>query len=308
MTAQEENKNKKSKVYLFVIILVLFLINLLLIYNLVTNNKKLSLTEDKLLSTETELAEVEKLKADLEDELDYYKGQNASLDSVISLRDAEIQKKVEQIKQLLQKDGVSKSELERAKREIASLRADVERLTAEVDSLSKENQYLKDENYVMQKQIEAGEARMAEMEGENTDLSQQVAVGKRIFLKSLEVTPLRDAVFGDVKPTDKLKRMEKIEIAFALANNDLADKGEKTLYFKLITPNKSTLVDESGSGTFNFQGGESMYTLKKVINFQNKNEAGIVAITKNESMTVGEYVLKVYSDTHEMASTKFVLR
>lgn len=309
MTAQEEHKNKKSKVYLFVIILVLFLINLLLIYNLVTNNKKLTLTQDQLLGTQSELATVEQLKAELEEELVYYKGQNASMDSIITLREAEIQKKVDQIKSLLKKDGVTKSELERARREISALRADMQRLTAEVDSLSKENQYLKDENYVMQKQVEAGQERIAEMEEVTADLTGQVAVGKRIFLKSLEVTPLRNAVFGDVKPTDKLKKVERIEIAFALANNDLADKGEKTLYFKLVTPNKSTFVDETtGAGTFSFQGGESMYTLKKVVNFQNKNEAGIVSIPANESMTAGEYVLRVFSDTHEMASTKFVLR
>ena len=186
MTAQEEHKNKKSKVYLFVIILVLFLINLLLIYNLVTNNKKLTLTQDQLLGTQSELATVEQLKAELEEELVYYKGQNASMDSIITLREAEIQKKVDQIKSLLKKDGVTKSELERARREISALRADMQRLTAEVDSLSKENQYLKDENYVMQKQVEAGQERIAEMEEVTADLTGQVAVGKRIFLKSLE--------------------------------------------------------------------------------------------------------------------------
>jgi peptidoglycan hydrolase CwlO-like protein len=309
MTAIEESSKKKSKLYLFIIILVLFLINLLLIYNLVTKNNKLTLTQEELVSTQTELADVQELKADLEAELDEYKGKNASMDSVITLREAELAKKIAEIETLLKKSNVTSAELARARRDIQRFKAEKEALLAEVDSLSTQVKYLQDENYVMQIQIEKGEAKIAEMEEQNTDLTSQVAVGKRIFLKKLEVSPMRDAIFGDMKETDKLKKIERIDVAFELANNDLADKGEKTLYFKLITPNKSTLVDpDNGSGTFNFQGGESMYTLKKVVNFQNKNEAGVVSIPKSESMTEGEYTLKVFSDTHEMSSTKFVLR
>ncbi|MFY0644751.1 MAG: hypothetical protein JXR19_09830 [Bacteroidia bacterium] len=309
MTVKDDSKNKKSKIYLFIIILVLFLINLLLIYNLVTNNKKLSLTKNELVNTQTELATIEDLKEQLEEDLDFYKGENASLDSVITLREAEIQKQVAKIKTLLSKEGVTAAELQRARSEITRLRADMERLTFEVDSLSQENQYLKDENYIMQKQVEAGQQRIQEVEAENTDLSSQVAIGKRIFLKSLEVTPMKKALGGKLKPTDKLKRVVQVDINLVLGSNDLAEKGEKTLYFKLQTPNKSTLVDESlGAGTFSYQGGESMYTLKKVVNFQNKNESALVIIPANESMTAGEYTLKVFSDTHEMASTKFILR
>ena len=309
MTVKDDNKNKKSKIYLFVIILVLFLINLMLIYNLVTNNKKLSLTKADLVNTQTELATVEDLKEQLEEDLAFYKGENESLDSLITLRESEIQKKVKEIERLLKKDGVTTSELQRARREIQDLRSQMAALTNEVDSLSKENQYLKDENYIMQKQVEAGQEKIAEIEAENTDLTQQVAVGKRIFLKSLDVTPMKKALGGKLKPTDKLKRVVQIDINLILGNNDLAAKGEKTLYFKLITPNQSTLVDESmGAGTFSYQGGESMYTLKKVMNFQNKNESALVVIPRNESMTAGEYTLKVFSDTHEMASTRFVLQ
>lgn len=309
MTAIEESSKKKSKLYLFIIILVLFLINLLLIYNLVTKNNKLTLTEDKLVNTQTELADVQELKTELEAELQDYKGKNASMDSVITLREAELAKKIAEVEKLLKKDNVTSAELARARREIQRYKEEKAELLAEVDSLSQQVKYLQDENYVMQIQLEKGEARIAEVEAENSDLTDQVTVGKRIFLKKLEVSPMRDAIFGDMKETDKLKKIEKIDISFELANNDLADKGEKILYFKLITPNKSTLVNpENGSGTFNFQGGESMYTLKKVVNFQNNNESGVVSIQKTESMTVGEYTLKVFSDTHEMASSKFVLR
>lgn len=56
-------------------------------------------------------------------------------------------------------------------------------LEAEIEELSKENQYLKDENYSIQKQVELEKEKVAEMVVVNTELTKQVEVGSRIFLK-----------------------------------------------------------------------------------------------------------------------------
>jgi hypothetical protein len=143
----------------------------------------------------------------------------------------------------------------------------------------------------------------------NTELTKQVAVGSRIFFKALDVLPLRDAVFGDFKTTDKISKLEKIDVKYVIANNDLASKGEKMLYFQVITPNKSTLHNSSaGSGTFNFEGSERMYTVKKGVNFQNSNEKGSVSIPKTDGMSAGKYILNVFSDDHKMGSSEFTLK
>ena len=98
MALTDGNSDKKSKMWLFIMILGLFLINLGLIYKLVTKNKQLETTTTELQSTSAELAEIESLKADLEIELDEFKGQNASLDSVINVRNSELQEKAARIK------------------------------------------------------------------------------------------------------------------------------------------------------------------------------------------------------------------
>jgi len=309
MALTDGNSDKKSKMWLFIMILGLFLINLGLIYKLVTKNKQLETTTTELQSTSAELAEIESLKADLEIELDEFKGQNASLDSVINVRNSELQEKAARIKKLLSGNYITSADLQKAKSLIASLKAEKEELTAEIERLSKEVKYLKDENYVMQKQVEAEREKVVQVEEKNTELSKQVQVGQRIFIKSLDVKPMRDAVFGDFKPTDKLSKVYKLEISYSLANNDLADKGEMMLYFQVITPNRSTLTNEkAGSGTFNFDGGERVYTVKKVVNFQNKNEKGTFSLPKTDGFTTGKYTVNVFSETHKMGSTDFTLR
>ena len=51
-----------------------------------------------------------------------------------------------------------------------------------------------------------------------------------------------------------------------------------------------------------------MYTIKKVVNFQNKNESVQFSIPKIEGMTEGTYTVHVYSDSNKMESTTFTLR
>lgn len=309
MALNSNNKDKRSKRLLLGAIALLFVLNAFFIYQLFNKSNELKTTTVELQNTEAELQQVEELKAELELELEKYIGQNAKLDSVISVRDAEIQQKVNRIQQMLKSGSITKSQLAKAKNEIKELQSQVDLLTKEIEELSKENQYLKDENYVMQKKIEAEQEKVSQMEGVIKERDEQVAVGSRIFLKTLEATPMRDALVGDkFKSTDKLNRMDKLEITYTLGNNDLAKEGNRTLYFQIVTPNKSVLVSGNAGGTLNTDGGERLYTLKKIVNFRNSNETGSFSIPKSESMQEGDYKVTVYGDDYIMGTTSFTLR
>ncbi|MGB1037715.1 MAG: hypothetical protein ACPGYY_03640 [Bacteroidia bacterium] len=304
-----ETKDKRSKRLLFIMILGLLLLNIGLIYNLVNKDKELKVTQTELVDTETELEELKVVEEELRANLETKMGQNAELDSIITVRNEELQSKVTRIRTLLNSRTITNAELEKAKGDIVGLKAQIAQMTLEIEALSTENQNLKDENYVIQKQVEAEREKLAGMAEVNTKLTKQVAVGSRIFLKSLNVYAMRDAVFGDFKTTDKLSKLDKIDVTYTLANNDLAKKGEKMLYFQVVTPGKSTLHNnKSGSGTFSFDGGERLYTVKKVVNFQNKNEKGSLSIPKTEGMKAGKYVVNVYSDNHKMGTSEFTLK
>ncbi len=305
----ENVKDKKSKRLLFIMIFALLLINIGLIYQLVTKNEVLKTTEIELVDTTSELEELKKVEEELRLNLATKTGQNAELDSIIEVRDAEIQLKVAQLRRNLSSGKLTSAELAKAKEELTSLKSRVAALEAEIEELSKENQYLKDENYSIQKQVELEKEKVAEMVVVNTELTKQVEVGSRIFLKALDVKPLRDAIFGEYKTTDKLSKLDKIDIAYTLANNDLAEKGEKELFFQVVKPGGAVLVSkDAGSGLGNFDGGKKQYSVKKVVNFKNSNEQGSFSIPKTDGMTAGEYIINVFSRDHKMGSAEFSLR
>ena len=303
------NKDKKSKKLLFMMIFALLLLNAGLFYVIFANKQEAEKQKVELVDTQAEVAELEYLTEELRVNLEAKTGKNAQLDSIIRVRDTELQSQVRKVRNMLSRGNLTKSELAKAKEELSGLRRHIEQLTAEIEQLSKENQFLKDENYAIQIQVEAEKEKVAEMVVVNTDLTEQVAVGSRIFLKSLDVKPLRDVFFGDYKTTDKISKLDKIDVSFQLANNDLAEKGSKIVYFQVIKPTKSVLTNSNaGSGLANFDGGEKQYTVKKSINFQNKNESGSFSIPKTEGMTAGQYTVNVFSDEHKMGSAEFTLK
>ena len=303
------NKDKKSKKLLFMMIFALLLLNAGLFYVIFANKQEAEKQKVELVDTQSEVAELEELTEELRVNLEAKTGKNAQLDSIIRVRDTELQSQVRKVRNMLSRGNLTKSELAKAKEELSGLRGQIEQLTAEIEQLSKENQFLKDENYAIQIQVEAEKEKVAEMVVVNTDLTKQVAVGSRIFLKSLDVKPLRDVFFGDYKTTDKISKLDKIDVSFQLANNDLAEKGSKIIYFQVIKPTKSVLTNSNaGSGLASFDGGEKQYTVKKSINFQNKNESGSFSIPKTEGMTAGQYTVNVFSDEHKMGSAEFTLK
>ena len=305
----EVTTDKKSKRLLFLMIFALLLINAGLIYQLVSKNSKLKITETELVDTTAELDELKEVEEELRLNLAEKTGENAELDSIIEARDAVIQKKVAELRRSLSSGNLTRTQLAKAKAELNGLKTQVIALESEIEKLSKENRYLRDENYAIQKQVDREKEKVAEMVVVNTDLAKQVEVGSRIFLKILDVKPLRDAVFGDFKTTDKISKLDKIDIAYTLANNDLAVKGEKMLYFQIVKPGGAVLVNkEAGSGLGNFNGGKRQYSVRKAIQFQNNNEKGNVSIPRTEGMTQGKYVVNVFSKEHKMGSAEFTLR
>ncbi|MGK0369457.1 MAG: flagellar basal body-associated protein FliL, partial [Bacteroidia bacterium] len=219
------NKDKKSKKLLFMMIFALLLLNAGLFYVIFANKQEADKQRVELVDTQAEVAELEELTEELRVNLESKTGKNAQLDSIIRVRDTELQEQVQKVRNMLSRGNLTKSELAKAKEELLGLRGQIEQLTAEIEQLSKENQFLKDENYIIQKQVEAEKEKVAEMVIVNTDLTKQVAVGSRIFLKALDVKPLRNAIFGDFKTTDKISKLDKIDVSYQLANNDLAEKG-----------------------------------------------------------------------------------
>jgi cell division protein FtsB len=309
MNLKSTEKDRRSRVYLFAIIIILFVFNAILIYNLVNKDNDLSVTEEKLENTENERMQLQQELENTELELEEYIGQNAALDSIIQSRDMELAVRASRIRSILSQSNLSKEQLEKARREIASLRQTISRYEDEIDSLSNENEFLRDANYAMKREIDAAKEVTKDLESRNRSLNEKVDLASKLQAENIFAGGIKIRWNDKEKETDKLNAADKIVVRFNLDNNEIAGKGDKTIYFKLMSPSKSTVHNEAaGSGTFKFRGEESLYTSKQVINFQNKNEKVEFVWDKSPAMIAGEYEVHLFCEDYQIGSSKFELR
>lgn len=306
---KSEEKDRKSKIYLLIIILALFLINGVLIYNLISKDKKITLTENKLEDTSAERDALQRELDATELELADFKGRNASLDSIISLKETELTNKVNQIKMLLSNRNASKADLDKARQEIASLKSSISRYRQEIDSLSNLNQFLKDENYAIKKEIEQEKERSDFLQKENQDYAEQVRIASQLKALNLVAEPIKVRWNDKERSTNRLASVDKINVNFTLDKNQVAKPGKRTIYLKIITPSKATLSDESkGSGTFTYKGEKSLFTAKKDIEFSNSNEKVTFSWEKSPALIAGDYEVYLFCEDFIIGKSSFSLR
>jgi hypothetical protein len=309
MTLKNEEKDKRSRLYLFIIIVALFVVNGILIYNLINNEKKIVEVEEK---NENLTSEVNRLDAELDEmvlQLDEYRGKNMQLDSIIAARDKVISNKISQIRGMLKDKNVTKEQINQAEMEIRALNGRISRYRAQVDSLSKQNKYLVDEVYLRDQEINR---QIEEKEKLNTDLDAakaKIRIGSILKIKSIRAEGVRFKGSKTEKVVTKLSKTDKVRIWFTLDNNEIAEPGNRLCYLKIITPSKSTLHNEErGSGKFTYQGEESLYTAKQAFTFRNQNEEITFYWDKSPAMISGDYEAYIFCEDAIIGKTEFTLR
>jgi hypothetical protein len=89
----------------------------------------------------------------------------------------------------------------------------------------------------------------------------------------------------------------------------VAEVGSKDIYLKIIGPDGATIYNEaSGSGTFVYQGQESLYSAKKNIEFTQDAQTVTVYWMKGSEYGKGKYRTELYSDGFKIGETEFELK
>jgi gamma-glutamyltranspeptidase len=107
----------------------------------------------------------------------------------------------------------------------------------------------------------------------------------------------------------KAKRVEKIKIAFKLAENPLTKKENKTIHLRLLDNSGNVISDmATGSGTFSFGGKETVYTAKQTIMFTNDGQTVDFIYDRGAGYEAGTYTAVLFSDGYRIGQTSFDIR
>ena len=313
---QQIAKDKRTKTYLLVIIGVLFIINFGLLYNLISKDKIQVTTEKKLEDTTADKEELTRMVNDMESMIIEYKGKNSYLDSIIDIKNDEINQKVGQIRKMLSTGNITKSQLEQARNEINKLKLSIASATRTIDSLSTLNEELKvanttleEENTTVKKEVEVQKSTNSTLTDQNKKLGEKVKIASRLKATNIRAEGIMMKGTKE-KEKSKLSKIDKVRIQFNIDKNEVADPGQKLVFLRLIGPNGSTVANQNaGSGTFEVEGESTLYTSKATVNFNNiEGNLVVIYFDKIPGMSSGNYRALLYCDEWKIGEGSLKLK
>ncbi|GAB3952945.1 hypothetical protein GCM10028805_35770 [Spirosoma harenae] len=265
--------------------------------------EELSTTRVKLDSISTALdakiAEVQKLGGDVS-ELEKMKAQltedKAALKRGNRISMAKYEAKIKQYEAFL----VEKDTL------IANLQRENVTLATNVKTLDEENSTLKVKGQQFRDSIGTV---VTQVQSQNEELNTKVTRAAALKAQNVKVFAVNSK--GKVKEDDayKAKKLDKIKLVYTLLDNPLTKEEPKDVYVRVLDPSGAVVSDmANGSGTFNVDGSETIYTTKQTVTYTNNNQNVELLYSRGIPYKPGKYTVELYSEGFRIGSGEFAIR
>ena len=305
MEIKQNEKDKKSKRYLLILIGILTALNIGIGYNLWNKNKKQEVQITELTADKVQL------EKDLQEEIAKFEqlsSENQDLKGQLQEQNAALNEKINQIKVLLKKGKLSESDYKKAKAEIAELRSQIDNYKAEIDELKRQVQQLTDENSGLNQELGSEKAKSAEQAKTIESKNRTISLAKRLNAGSISAVGVRERkVFGKKEvETNKAGRTEEVRVKFVLNKNEISDAGEKEIYVKIIGPDGAPIANKVQ--TTKVDGTETLYTEKKIVDYQNEKLEATVYCKKQGDYPKGTYTIEIFTEGYKIGTTQLILK
>jgi len=304
MKTEENNKTRLTALVATGVLGLFFLGSSAFLY--VDNN---DLKEENRIATEqveTLSSVKEQLQAELKEidaELSKYKGKNEELDNLLKGAQRDLQERKKKINKLLKQNA----SLEKFKKEAKALRKLKETHLTKMKDMEQKLAMLSEENNDLKEDKERLQVELQTLSNNYMVLERKVEIASILKVDNVLAATEKKAKNGKYSKTNSPKKADRLTIDFELSENRVADKGEKTIYIRIIDPSGKVLQ----GGTFTNEDGniEIPYSVQKVVNYDNdKIKSNAVYEVGNQDLKAGEYTLEFYCEGHFCGASKYKLK
>ena len=295
-------KNSNTLMYIILVILALGIIGLSI----------------KLLSVSKEMkglkAEKEQQKIELQKELDslvraheQIKLEYGELSDSLTVKDSIIEANAREIKKLLN----TRWEYYKVKKKLSRLQKIAQNYVRQMDSLYTVNHQLTEENMKIKEEIKIEKQKNQELQQVKEELKEKVEIASTLHAYNVKATPVHLKGNNKERSTDKVGRVDRINVCFTIGKNDIVEPGKKTVYVRIARPDKKILViGRSDKYSFVFRGEKLQYSIKKDFDYNQESVDICVHWTRRETMEMqpGLYHVDLFEGDNEIGHTTFTLK
>lgn len=290
-TTPKEEKKKRDKLFLYLFFLMTLVCAVLgwLLINQKTETQ--TVVAENIQITQ----ESEEVKRDLQNLQTEY----AMLETNDVFLKAEIEDKKKLIEQL-QRDAEKHKDdayiMAKLKKEMKTLRDIMQHFVVEIDSLNTLNKKLVAERDSVSTELGTEKEKRNMLQSEKDKLYQ---LGSIIKSSGMKVTALNVKSKTKATETTKAKRTDKIMVAFKLEENNIAPKGPRTIYVRIVMPDGKEWCDSPDADhLFTFGSSKGYYAMKKSLQYNNEDVSVEMLVRKKETqeLPAGKYHVEVCLD------------
>jgi len=271
-----------------------------IIYTVSLYNDKQKVTADLKADKEEVVNDLNSLKSEYDKAI---LESNATNEELVAARD-NIAQYIDSVKSMKADLGA----LRRYRGQVSVLKKEREQLLRQVDSLTKSNTLIamqRDSTYVeLEKQTVFNDSLVVQ----NTQLADVVEKGSALSLSKFTVDAVKERSSGKLVSTSKASRSDKFKICFTVANNVIAEAGDREFMLEVLDPQGNVLGESFSKSN---DAGASV-TYSKGTNFYYENKSLDVCDYVNKpagDFQKGNYMVNVYDDRLKLLGTsKFTLK
>lgn len=211
------------------------------------------------------------------------------------------------------------TELETAKKNgkvtaslVAKLQRENETLRAIMRDYVKQIDELNTKNVQLSTDLDKTTAELSDTRVERDDYKDQAATSKakvdvaaKLKAYNIKSTGQRMKMNDTPEATTKARNCVQAVSSFTIAENEIADAGQKTVYLQITDPSGKVLQGRSGGST----GDGVVFSSKRDVQYSNKAvDVSIYYDFNGEEPTAGTYKVKIYCDGSVVGTDSFSLK
>lgn len=236
-------------------------------------------------------------------------------DSSLSYQDRMILEKQKEIQSILNKEGITSDELQRAKRLISSLQTDIKvfkeeivRLKDENLKLTNKNTALVSENSNLSDQKKTVESNLDQEKENKNNLIKET--NSTLSISNYSIKGLVVKSSGREVETTRARRIDKVRVTFDLDKNLNATSENKELYVSIQKPNGEIgRFKGANSGEITLRSGSNIkYSDRVNINYNNMSGARVKFDWTDYEFPKGEYKIDIYQNGYKVGQNTITLK
>ena len=304
------NQGSGSKRIYLAIIILLLLINGVAGYLLYNENKQ---KEEKIILVQKKDEQIKNINQQLDatrQELESQRGKNKDLDSIINVREAQIDEAKAKLAAAQRRGNMSAAEVKELKALADKYQAENADLQKTIKELTEKNEELNVKNIEVSHKLEVEKSTTAALTEDKKVLSKKVELGSLLHLQNLSVTGQKRKKNGKEIPEKSAKKIDYLKIYFETGDNKVLEPGKLNLYIRVINPRGETIaLADQGSGTIKLadDAGDVQYSRSIEFDWEQTNQRKNIEWSQNVK-DPGTYKVEIYQQGYLVGHSAVTLK